>query len=317
MFITLMIAAGVVLVVVVALFVVSLFLYNVGILRNEKEFMKEDPNLVKAEFPWESATTWMGNQPMETLHITSDDGLKLVGYFIPSPQPTNKIAILAHGYSGQGREMGEFAKLYQGMGYHVLMPDDRGHGQSEGRYIGFGWPDRKDYIHWIHVMIAKIGEDAEVVLHGVSMGGATVLMVSGERLPTQVKAIVSDCAYTSAKDILSYQLKEMYKVPAFPLIYMTSLVAKLRAGYWFGEASAVKQVSLTSVPILFVHGDEDKFVPFKMVHQLYEVAGGEKDLLVVEKAQHGNAYYVNKEVYGGKLVEFCNRYVSTKEGTVI
>ncbi|MGF7048877.1 fermentation-respiration switch protein FrsA (DUF1100 family) [Paenibacillus sp. DS2015] len=313
---TLIIIAAVLIIVVAILFGASLFFYNVGILRSKKEFLVDDPNLVKTEFPWDSATSWMGLQPIETLHMISDDGLKLVGYFIPSPQPSNKIAILAHGYSSQGREMGEFAKLYQGMGYHVLMPDDRGHGQSEGKYIGFGWPDRKDYIQWIHEMIHRVGKDAEVILHGVSMGGATVLMVSGEPLPTQVKAIVSDCAYTSAKDILSYQLKSMYKLPAFPLIYMTSLVAKLRAGYWFGEASAIKQVSQTTLPILFVHGDEDKFVPFEMVHQLYEVAGGEKDLLIVEHAQHGNAYYVNKEVYGGKLVEFFNRYVSSKEGTV-
>jgi len=287
----------------------SIYLYNVGILRNNKDFMNADPNLVKATHPWEYANDWLQTQPMETVHIRSDDGLQLAGYYVPSLTDSNKVVILAHGYSGQGRDMSNFAKMYQDLGYHVLMPDDRGHGQSEGHYIGFGWHDRKDYLKWIDYIIKSQGEDSQIILHGISMGGSTVLMTSGEPLPDQVKCIVSDCAYTSVKDILSYQLKTMYKLPAFPLIPLTSLICRMKAGYFFGEASAVTQVSRTKLPILFIHGDEDKFVPYDMVHRLYEAAGSEKELLSVPNAQHGNAYFADKEGYGNKLTSFVGRYV--------
>ncbi|AOZ93117.1 alpha/beta hydrolase [Paenibacillus crassostreae] len=287
----------------------SVYLYNVSIYRSKKDFMNVDPNLLKTSQPWESATDWLQEQPIRTIQIKSDDGLQLAGHYIPSPEDSNKVVILAHGYSGQGRDMSNFAKLYQELGYHVLMPDDRGHGQSEGHYIGFGWHDRKDYLKWIDYVIASHGEGSQIILHGISMGGATVLMTSGEPLPEQVKCIVSDCAYTSVKDILTYQLKEMYKLPAFPLIPLTSLVCRLRAGYFFGEASALEQVSRTKLPILFIHGNEDRFVPYDMVHRLYEAAGSEKELLSVPHAQHGNAFFADKEGYGSKLTSFVSRYV--------
>lgn len=287
----------------------SLYLYNVSILRSKKDFMNDDPNLKKTNHPWEAATDWLHEQPMKTVRIQSDDGLQLTGYFVPAQIDSNKVVILAHGYSGQGRDMSNFAKLYQDLGYHVLMPDDRGHGQSEGNYIGFGWHDRKDYLRWIDYIISSEGTHSQIILHGISMGGATVLMASGEPLPDQVKCIVSDCAYTSVKDILTYQLKSMYKLPAFPLIPITSLICRMKAGYFFGEASALTQVSRSKLPILFIHGDEDKFVPYDMVHRLYEAAGSEKELLSVPNAQHGNAYFADKEGYGNKLTSFVSRYV--------
>jgi fermentation-respiration switch protein FrsA (DUF1100 family) len=300
---------AVIIVLVLVLIAASFYLYKLSILRSKKDFLKVDPNLIKTSHPWETSTDWLHAQPMETIQIQSDDGLQLTGYYVPAMSDSNKVVVLAHGYSGQGRDMSNFAKLYQGLGYHVLMPDDRGHGQSEGHYIGFGWHDRKDYLKWIDYLITRQGDEAQIILHGISMGGATVLMASGEPLPEQVKCIVSDCAYTSVKDILTYQLKTMYKLPAFPLIPLTSLVCRMKAGYFFGEASALSQVSRSKLPILFIHGDEDKFVPYDMVHQLYEAAGNEKELLCVPNAQHGNAYFADKEGYGSTLTSFVGRYV--------
>ncbi|WP_438348713.1 alpha/beta hydrolase [Paenibacillus sp. FA6] len=300
---------AVVIVLMLVLIAASLYLYKISILRSKKDFLNVDPNLIKTTHPWETSTDWLQEQPMETIQIQSDDRLQLTGYYVPAQTDSDKVVILAHGYSGQGRDMSNFAKMYQGLGYHVLMPDDRGHGQSEGNYIGFGWHDRKDYLKWIDYIIKREGENSQIILHGISMGGSTVLMASGEPLPEQVKCIVSDCAYTSVKDILTYQLKTMYKLPAFPLIPLTSLVCRLKAGYFFGEASALDQVSRSKLPILFIHGDEDKFVPYDMVHRLYAAAGSEKELLSVPNAQHGNAYFADKEGYGNKLTTFVSRYV--------
>lgn len=111
---------------------------------------------------------------------------------------------------------------------------------------------------------------SKIVLHGVSMGGATVMMTSGEALPPNVKAIVEDCGYTTAKDQLAYQLKRMYRLPIFPLLHITSLLTKLRAGYFFGEASALDQLQKSKTPMLFIHGDADLFVPTEMVYELFK-----------------------------------------------
>lgn len=190
------------------------------------------------------------------------------------------------------------------------MLDDRGHGKSEGSYIGFGWQDRKDYLKWIDYTINTVGKDSEIVLHGVSMGGATVLMTSGEDLLDNVKAIISDCAYTSVKDQLEYQLKEMYHLPSFPIMQSTSLLTKIRAGYSFEEASALEQVAKAKTPILFIHGDADAFVPYEMVNRLYEKCRSEKDIFIVPNAQHGTAYRDDKVGYEKKVTEFISKYVT-------
>lgn len=302
-------------VIVLLLAAASAYFYNVGIKRSTKEFLEADPALVKEEHPWELEEEWLHSQPVETLELTSSDGIALKGYFIPAATPARQTAIVVHGYSSQGREMGAFAKLYHEMGMNVLMPDNRGHGQSGGNYIGFGWPDRRDIMRWIGTVIDRSGPGAEIILHGVSMGGATVLMVSGEELPGQVKCIVSDCAYTSVRDILTHQLKQMYKLPPFPLLPATSLMCKLRAGYSFGEASALKQVARTKLPILFIHGDRDTFVPYAMLHRLVDAAAGDKEVYVVQGASHANAYFVDKKEYERRIRQFIGRYIRLGEGT--
>src|SRR5699024_6839140 len=106
-------------------------------------------------------------------------------------------AIIAHGYMGDAESMYQFADMYHRLGYNVLVPDARGHGKSQGDYIGFGWPERKDYVKWIHEVLSQNGSKENIILHGVSMGAATVMMTSGEKLPTNVKAIIEDCGYSS------------------------------------------------------------------------------------------------------------------------
>jgi fermentation-respiration switch protein FrsA (DUF1100 family) len=206
--------------------------------------------------------------------------------------------------------MGMHAKYYyEDLGYNILMPDARGHGKSEGNYIGLGWHDRKDYVQWIEYVIDRVGADSQIILHGVSMGGATVLMVSGEELPDNVKAIISDCAYTSVKEELAYQLKRMYNLPPFPLLHSTSILTRVRAGYYFAEASALKQVSSSKTPILFIHGGEDSFIPVEMTLELYEKCSSEKELFIVLEAGHGVAYNIDKEGYRKRVIDFLYKHV--------
>ena len=209
---------------------------------------------------------------------------------------------------GQATDMPQYAKIYHDLGYNVLMPDARGHGKSEGDYIGFGWDERKDYLQWINRIIKK-DPQSEIVLHGVSMGAATVMMTSGEKLPDNVKAFVEDCGYSSVKGELGYQLKEMFNLPAFPLIPVTSLVTKVRAGYFFGEADTIKQLKKNTRPMLFIHGDKDDFVPYFMLDEVYKATKGPKEQYVVHGAKHAEALSSNPSMYQKKVTEFIQKYV--------
>ena len=240
-------------------------------------------------------------------YIESYDKLQLHSYVVS--QNSNKWAIVVHGYGGSGKLMSDKSKYFYDMGYNVLIPDLRGHGKSEGDYIGMGWKDRLDIISWINFII-KENPNAEIVLHGTSMGAATVLMTSGENLPSNVKAIVADCAYTSAWDEFSYQLETYLKVPSSYILNVTNMVTKLKAGYSLKEASALESVKKATVPILFIHGDKDKFVPYSMMDKLYDATNSPKEKLTIEGGEHANSDLVSPFLYWLTVEDFLNQYVT-------
>ena len=240
-------------------------------------------------------------------YIESYDKLQLHSYVVT--QNSNKWAIVVHGYGGSGKLMSDKSKYFYDMGYNVLIPDLRGHGKSEGDYIGMGWKDRLDIISWINFII-KENPNAEIVLHGTSMGAATVLMTSGENLPSNVKAIVADCAYTSAWDEFSYQLETYLKVPSSYILNVTNMVTKLKAGYSLKEASALESVKKATVPILFIHGDKDKFVPYSMMDKLYDATSSPKEKLTIDGGEHANSDLVSPFLYWLTLEDFLNQYVT-------
>ena len=240
-------------------------------------------------------------------YIESYDKLQLHSYVVT--QNSNKWAIVVHGYGGSGKLMSDKAKYFYDMGYNVLIPDLRGHGKSEGDYIGMGWKDRLDIISWINFII-KENPNAEIVLHGTSMGAATVLMTSGENLPSNVKAIVADCAYTSAWDEFSYQLETYLKVPSSYILNVTNMVTKLKAGYSLKEASALECVKKATVPILYIHGDKDKFVPYSMMDKLYDATNSPKEKLTIEGGEHANSDLVSPFLYWLTVEDFLNQYVT-------
>ncbi|MFD1335051.1 alpha/beta hydrolase [Oceanobacillus iheyensis] len=296
-------------------FTAAYFFYHLAIERNVKDFLSGNQDLeVSAETldvlldgDWRN---WSDEQNYENWNITSHDGLNLEGYFLRAKEPSNKVVIMAHGYLGKGKDMALYGEHYvEELGYHMLTPDMRGHGQSDGDYIGFGWHDRLDMMDWIDQVIDRFGEDVEIVLHGVSMGASTMLMTSGEDLPSNVKAIVADCPYTSVADLFDYQIDRMYNLPSFPFIPSTSLVTQMFAGYTFDEASALDQVQKTEIPIYYVHGEEDQFVPTEMTEKLYEKTSSPKELLLVDSAGHGEAFVKNEDMYIEKLNLFLNKYL--------
>jgi len=254
---------------------------------------------------------WLKNVAKQTWRETSaTDNLKLVADFVPAAKATKRTVIVAHGYMGNKEQMASYIRLWHRQGYNVLAPDDRGNGQSEGHYYGFGWPDRLDYLKWTQQVIRRVGADSRIGLFGVSMGGATVMMMSGEHLPSQVKAIIEDCGYTSVGDELTYELKALYHLPKFPLIYTANWVAQSKAHFNFLKASSVTQLKHNRLPIFFIHGGRDTFVPTKMVYQNYRATTvKDKQLWVVPGAGHAEAFTKQPQVYTQKVDTFMAKYL--------
>lgn len=250
-------------------------------------------------------------KPHRDVYLSSFDGLKLHATYFPAESSlgeSNKIVICFHGYTGEGLSNHmAIAQYFLNRGYAMLLPDARAHGGSEGKYIGFGCLDRKDALGWIDWAIQECGEDVGILLHGTSMGGATVLMTSGLELPENIKGIVSDCGFTSPKEMFTHVLNKMYHLPAFPAIPGADLLNKRLAGYGMDECNARREVEKAKVPILFIHGSADTFVPCSMCHELYESCRSPKQKLIVEGAAHAESYYKDMEAYENALTEFERR----------
>ncbi len=253
---------------------------------------------------------WVRNQPHEDVFITSHDQLKLHGSFFPC-EGSKRIVICFHGYTSEGlNDYSSIAKFYLECGFNLLIVDERAHGQSEGTYIGFGCLDRQDAKAWIEDIIRRFGEDCQIMLHGISMGAATVLMTTGLSLPPQVKAAVSDCAFTSAYEVFQSVLKTMYHLPSFPLMNIADRMTKRRAGYGLNECNARNEVAHSNTPTLFIHGDKDSFVPCSMVYELYEACSAEKEQLIIPGASHAEAYYKDPAAYEGAILQLIQNHLT-------
>jgi len=293
--------------------VASFYFYHLAIERGPKKFLQDNDDLevsaeTMEEFLEGDWIRWTEEQNFEELELTSFDGLTLQAYYLPAKEPTNKTVIFAHGYLGNALQMGLFGQYYyEELGYNLLLPNLRGHGKSEGDYYGFGWHDRLDLVDWAKKLVAE-NEDAEIFMHGLSMGASAVLMASGEELPENVLAIIADSPYTSVYDLFAYQMKRMFHLPAQPILPTTSLVTKWKANYSLTEASTLKQVEEAEVPILYISGEADTFVPSEMTNALYEATNSEVDIVTFPNANHGEASVMYKEAYLKEITEFLQRY---------
>ena len=242
--------------------------------------------------------------------ILGSEGERLHAIYAAAPRPTDRTAVIVHGYTDNAVRMLMIGYLYnRDLGCNILLPDLYYHGQSEGRAIRMGWKDRFDVLRWMDIANDIFGGDTRMGVHGISMGAATTMMVSGEEQQPYVKCFVEDCGYTSVRDQFSKELKEQFGLPAFPLLDAASWLCGLKYGWTFGEASSLEQVRKSRLPMLFIHGDADDYVPTSMVYPLYEAKPGEKELWVVPGASHANSYRDNREEYTRRVGEFVGKYI--------
>ncbi|WP_261809714.1 alpha/beta hydrolase [Levilactobacillus humaensis] len=233
---------------------------------------------------------------------------RMVAEYIPAETPSHKTVIISHGYKGNGETMANFAQMYHQLGFNVLLPDDRGHGESAGKYISFGWLDRLDYLQWIQQVIDRADANVKILLFGVSMGGATMEMLSGETLPAQVKAIIADCGYSSIEAELTYLLKRQFHLPKYPIEPLVSTISKRRLGYYLGDVTATDQLKKNKRPILFIHGEQDVYVPVGMAYENYAATHAPKQLWIVRNASHAESFWINPDRYRAHVTEFLKTY---------
>ena len=193
-----------------------------------------------------------------------------------------RTAIVIHGWRDCAIDFFHIARIYQQLGYNVLMPDLHAHGLSEGDAIGMGWNERHDILHWM-TMVSQLFHSNNFVVHGVSMGAATAMNVSGEPMP------------------------EEFGLPDFPLMYTTSLLCRLRYEWSFGQNSPLEQIKKCRYPMLFIHGDKDTFVPSWMVHPLYEAKQSKKLLWITKGTEHAKSYTDYPEEYARRIRNFLNQ----------
>lgn len=239
----------------------------------------------------------------ELISITAKDGLHLVGryYHFKDNAP---LQILFHGYRSNGRR--EFSgnnRLATKLGYNVIVVDERAHGKSGGHTITFGIKERYDCLAWAEYAAKRFGPDIPVFLTGVSMGAATVLMASELPLPSNVAAIIADCPYSSPGEIIRKVSADVKLPPA--LAYPFVVIGALFFGkFKLWESSPVKAVSRTRIPILLIHGDDDRFVPCEMSLKIYDACSGISERVVFPGAGHALSYFTDPELYERTVRDF-------------
>lgn len=252
--------------------------------------------------------SWWDRQEVEELQILSGKD-KLFGYLIKNKKKTNKVAIICHGYYVSHKDINNQARIFLNNGFNVFAPDMRAHGNSGGKTIGMGALDKYDILLWINKMIEIFGKRSKIALFGLSMGGATVCLVSGEEnLPKNVKCIVSDCAYDSLYDQFKTLIKKF--LPTYPIMNISTKFIKFLGKYDVKKTTPREAVQRSKIPILFIHGDVDEFVPSYMVKKLYNASNKRKcELYLVKGAGHAMAYATEPRKYTKKIVDFVNKHI--------
>ena len=257
---------------------------------------------------------WFDETPHEEILIPSHEKNKKLHaqYF----ENTDKSlwAITIHGWTNINREMSSYAMEYYNRGFNVLIPDLRGHGNNETNYVSMGWLDRLEIVDWINYIV-KNNPDAKIALHGVSMGGATTMMTTGENLPSNVVCAVEDCGFTGVYDIFEDQCRRTYHLPPKIIMPASNFVNLMFNGFSFKKASAIEQLKKSKTPTLFMHGDKDDFVLFENLDKVYNACAAEKEKYVIHGAEHALSSHWYHEEYWQRVDAFLAKYVKTETVT--
>lgn len=288
-----------ILLVLLVIIIICLFLIKETFVRNDK--LDTTPAWYEYINANQEGREYIYSLNPEDLYINSFDNLKLHALFINNN--TNKTIICVHGYKAKDGlyDFGMSAKYLNSLGYNLLFVDNRAHGLSQGKYIGFGVLDSIDVNSWVDYLVTNMNQET-IILYGMSMGAATVMNAQNNK----VKAIIADCGFASGYDEVAYQIKKMYHLPPFPIIPISNVLLKLLAHYSLKEKEAYKSIKNYKNNLLIIHGDKDHFVPTSDAYKIFDNATCHKKILIVPGASHAKSYLKNTKLYEQTIKEFLD-----------
>lgn len=240
--------------------------------------------------------------------LSSVDGLKLSGAAIELYPDSKRWMIIVHGYTGSRAVSTQFIDMFTDDGYNVLLIDQRRHGRSEGRYTTYGFYEKYDVQTWVNWLVEQHGKDTEIGLHGQSLGGGTVLEYLSIAAP-QVKLVIADCPYSDLTDLMKYQITKLNKIPAVPFFRWVNNRIRKKAGFSFEQVSPIRSVRESHLPVLFIHGTNDTYVPTRMSQEMFEAKSEPKKLVLIEDAIHANAYHIAPHKYRQEVQSFLYEHI--------
>lgn len=279
-------------------------------------FMRSDVRLVSfetgplAEYKgiFDKSLSYINNLPNERVYIESFDGLRLAGTYYNIDSDTT--ILLFHGYRSDGKfDFACAVKFYIELGLNVLVVDQRANGESEGRLITFGIKERRDAVSWADFINKKYSPN-NIFLSGVSMGATTVMMAANLELPQNTRGIIADCGFTAAPDIIKKVARQAFKINAEPFLPPLDIMCKAFGKFSLYETTTVKALSESDIPIFFIHGKKDGFVPCEMTEESHKAAKAEKYICLVENADHGISFLVDTDNIQKQITRFVKEHCS-------
>ncbi len=288
-----------ILLVLLVIIIICLFLIKETFVRNDK--LDTTPAWYEYINANQEGREYIYSLNPEDLYINSFDNLKLHAIFINNN--TNKTIICVHGYKAKDGlyDFGMSARFLNSLGYNLLFVDNRAHGLSQGKYIGFGVLDSIDVNSWVDYLVTNMNQET-IILYGMSMGAATVMNAQNNK----AKAIIADCGFASGYDEVVYQIKKMYHLPPFPIIPISNVLLKLLAHYSLKEKEAYKSIKNYKNNLLIIHGDKDHFVPTRDAYKIFDNATCHKKILIVPGASHAKSYLKDTKLYEQTIKEFLD-----------
>lgn len=302
--------------IVILWLLISYIIYRIGFytpIRMQKESLNMDNNPNPTEID-KKVIKWcheLESTPYEHVETVSFDGLRLCGRYYHEKDGA-PLLIGFHGY--RGKPSWDFScgsKMYQGMGFNVLLIEERGHCSSEGHTITFGVKERKDCVTWIEYAVKRFGDKTDIIIAGISMGAATVLMAADLGLPKNVKGIIADCPFSSPVAIINKVTQKDLKIPAKLAYPFTWTAAAFYGNFILDESSAIEAVKSTPVPILLIHGEADDFVPTEMSKAIHDANPSMIEFHTFPEAGHGLSCVMDPDRYKKIIYSFTSRVLSS------
>ncbi|MBP3857621.1 MAG: alpha/beta hydrolase [Ruminiclostridium sp.] len=273
----------------------------------ERKYLRTDRQKFSSGVTEENIN-WINSTPHKDEYMITRDGYCMHGLVFDNNSDNWIVAV--HGYDSESRGMVRYAKKFLEAGYSVFMPDLRGMGNSDDNSTTMGHLEKLDIIDWIRKLNAEY-EPKNIVLFGVSMGAATVMLASGENLPENVRATIEDCGYSSVREEFEYNMLHLIHLPPYPVLWICDVITRLNKGWSFlNDADCIKAVKRSRIPICFIHGANDTFVPFAMQEKLYSACRHkDKEILVIDGAEHTEACVKEPELYWNTVFSFIEKHI--------